>query len=246
MSDETQNQPNGVLSRRAGGTNGNGNRNGNGNGKHDSTRIMVPEEYARLHADLERASTPSRCFVVGVTSAVYGEGKTTVAMNLANTIARNSTQRVVLVDGNLRNWDLQTRLNIPPCSGLVDVLEGGEDDLMSIVKKTEMDNFTIVPAGRAAANPSRLARSPRLAEVMSTLRMVNEFIVVDLAPVLPIADTRVLARNVDGIVMVVRAGVTPREIVQRGIDAVGGDRVLGVVLNGTESAMPKWLQRYFA
>ena len=80
MSDETQNQPNGVLSRRAGGTNGNGNRNGNGNGKHDSTRIMVPEEYARLHADLERASTPSRCFVVGVTSAVYGEGKTTAPL----------------------------------------------------------------------------------------------------------------------------------------------------------------------
>lgn len=239
--EEKELQRGGMLSRFRGGTNGNGHKNGNGQG-----RIVIPEEYARLHADIERASSPSRCFVVGITSAVYGEGKTTVAMNLAGTIAQNSTQRVALVDCNLRNWDLQTRLNLPPGPGLVDILEGGEDDLTNVVQRTELENFTIVPAGRAAANPARLARSPRLSEVMNALRMANEFIVMDMAPVLPVADTRVLASWVDGVVMVVRAGVTPREIVQRAIEAVGTDRVLGVVLNGTESAMPKWMQRYFA
>lgn len=247
MSTENELQRGGPLSRfRAGAPNGNGNGNGhNGNG-HSNGRILIPEEYARLHADIERASSPSRCFVVGITSAVYGEGKTTVAMNLAGTIAQNSPQRVALVDCNLRNWDLQTRLNLPPCVGLVDILEGGEDDLATIVQKTELENFTIVPAGRAAANPSRLARSTRLVEVMSALRMSNEFIVMDMAPVLPVADTRVLAKMVDGLVMVVRAGVTPREIVQRAVETVGGDRVLGVVLNGVETAMPKFLQRYFS
>lgn len=220
----------------------NGHRNGHSNGH---ARILAPEEYARLHADLERASSPTRCFVVGVTSAVYGEGKTTVAMNLAGTMAQNSTQRVALVDANLRNWDLQTRLNLPPCAGLVDILEGAEDDLSTVVQKTELDNFTIVPAGRAAANPARMCRSPRLGEVMTALRMSNEFVVMDMAPVLPVADTRVLARTLDGVVIVARAGVTPREIVQRAIDAVGPDRVLGVVLNGVESAIPRWLQRFF-
>jgi protein-tyrosine kinase len=247
MSDEKNLSDAGFLSPVRSNGNGNGHRaNGNGNGSPTNARILIPEEYARLHADIERASSPSRCFVVGVTSSVYGEGKTTVAMNLAGTIAQNSTHRVALVDLNLRNWDLQTRLNLPPCSGLVDVLEGGEDDLTRIVQRTELENFTIVPAGRAAANPARLARSSRLVEVVSALRMSNEFIVMDMAPVLPVADTRVLAKMVDGIVMVVRAGVTPREIVSRAIDAVGNDRVLGVVLNGTEMAMPKWMQRYFA
>lgn len=227
--------------------NGNGsNGNGHKNGTNVGGRLIIPEEYARLHADLERASSPSRCFVVGVTSAVYGEGKTTVAMNLAGTIAQNSPQRVALVDANLRNWDLQTRLNLPPCVGLVDILEGGEDDLTNVIQKTELDNFTIVPAGRAAANPYRLARSPRLLEVMSALRMANEFIVMDMAPILPVADTRVLASIVDGIVMVVAAGVTPREIVQRAMDAVGNERVLGVVLNGAQTSMPKALQKYFS
>ncbi|MCC6730421.1 MAG: CpsD/CapB family tyrosine-protein kinase [Chthonomonadales bacterium] len=207
---------------------------------------LVPEEYARLHADIERAASPSRCFVVGVTSAVYGEGKTTVALNLAGTIAQNSEARVALVDFNLRNWDMQTRLNIASAPGLVDVLEGSEDDLTAIVQRTELDNLTIIPAGRAAANPSRLVRSSRLAEVVSTLRMSNDFIVLDMAPVLPVADTKSLAKHLDGIVMVVRAGVTPREIVGRAIDAVGSDKVLGVVLNGVESALPSWLHRYFS
>ena len=253
MTEESNVKRGGALARFRGGGNGNG--NGNGNGKSDpkeaaslanASRVLIPEEYARLHADIERASSPSRCFIVGVTSAVYGEGKTTVAMNLAGTIAQNSSQRVALVDCNMRNWDLQNRLNLPPCAGMVDILEGVEDDLSAIVQKTELDNFTIVPAGRAAANPSRLARSPRFLEVMNALRMTNEFVVMDMAPVLPVADTRVLTKALDGVVIVVRAGVTPREVVQRAMEAVGADRVLGVVLNGTETVMPKWLRRYFS
>ena len=207
---------------------------------------LVPEEYARLHADIERAASPSRCFVVGVTSAVYGEGKTTVALNLAGTMAQNSDARVTLVDFNLRSWDLQSRLNMAPSPGLVDVLEGTEDDLSTIIQRTEYDNLMVIPAGRGAANPARLVRSPRLTEVISTLKLSNDFIVFDMAPVLPVADTKSLAKVLDGVVMVVRAGVTPREIVQRAIDAVGNDKVLGVVLNGVESSMPKWLQQYFS
>src|SRR5436189_4954562 len=112
MSDDNKIAEAGFLSTRP---NGNGRHgNGNGGGNANSARILIPEEYARLHADIERASSPSRCFVVGVTSAVYGEGKTTVAMNLAGTIAQNSTHRVALVDLNLRNWALQTRVNLPP------------------------------------------------------------------------------------------------------------------------------------
>jgi capsular exopolysaccharide synthesis family protein len=205
----------------------------------------LPEEYAHLHADIEVASDSTQCFAVGVTSAVYGEGKTTVALNLAGTIAQNSTQRVVLVDCNLRNWDLQTRLNLPNCPGLVDIIEGEEGDLESILQPTELDNLTIVPAGCAAANPARVVRSPRLAQVLDRLRQTNSYMVVDMAPVLPVADTRVLARSLDGVVMVVRAGETPREIAARAIDMVGNDRVLGVVLNGAQSSIPTWLRRLF-
>lgn len=216
------------------------------NGALKNGASLIPEEYARLHADIERAASPARCFVVGVTSAVYGEGKTTVALNLAGTMAQNSEARVSLVDFNLRNWDMQTRLNMHSVPGLVDVLEGSEDDMSNIIQRTELDNLTIIPAGRAAANPARLVRSPRLTEVISALKLSNDFIVMDMAPVLPVADTKILARLLDGVVMVVRAGVTPREIVQRAIDAVGSDKVLGVVLNGVETAMPRWLQRYFS
>lgn len=220
----------------------------NGHDHADDTTAngLVPEEYARLHADIERISSPTRCFVVGITSAVYGEGKTTVAMNLASTIAQNSTQRVALVDCNLRNCELQTRLNLTSSQGLVNVLDGDIDDLETVIYRTELDNFTVIPAGRVASNPSRLARSNRLVEVMHALRSRNEFMVVDMGPVLPVAETRVLARSLDGIVMVVRSGVTPRDVVKRAIDTIGNERVLGVVLNGTETYMPRWLQRFFS
>ncbi|MEP6756415.1 MAG: CpsD/CapB family tyrosine-protein kinase [Chthonomonadales bacterium] len=211
-----------------------------------NSRTLVPEEYARLHADIERAANPARCFVVGVTSAVYGEGKTTVAMNLATTMAQNSEARVTLVDFNLRNWDLQTRLNLDHSVGLVDVLEGAEDDLNAVVMPTELHNLFVVPAGRAASNPARLVRSARLAQVMTGLKQRNDFIVMDMAPILPVADTKSIAKLLDGVVMVVRAGVTPREIVGRAMEAVGPDKVLGVVLNGVGTAMPRWLQRYFS
>ncbi|HSV73828.1 MAG TPA: CpsD/CapB family tyrosine-protein kinase [Chthonomonadales bacterium] len=207
---------------------------------------IVTEEYARLHADIERAASPAHCFVVGVTSAVYGEGKTTVAMNLAGTIAQNSQARVTLVDCNLRNWGVQERLNIADTAGLVDILEGAEDDLTNVLHRTDLDNLAILPSGRQAGNPSRLVRSPRLGELMSALRMSNDFVVVDLPPVLPVADTRTLTRFVDGVVLVVRAGITPRDVAARAMGAVGTDKVLGVVLNGVESAMPQWLQRYFS
>ncbi len=211
----------------------------------------APEQYERIHTEIERAAGPSRCFVVGVTSAVYGEGKTTVAMNLAVTIARNSPGRVALVDLNLRNRDLQSRLDLAPCAGIVELVEDEEegrrrpDDmgLSGVVHKTELENFTILPAGRRSANPARLARSPRLGEVIGALRAANELVVIDMAPVLPVTDTRILSRLLDGVVMVVRAGVTPREIVARAIETVGEDRVLGVVLNGAEPTMPNWLNR---
>ncbi|HLV81198.1 MAG TPA: CpsD/CapB family tyrosine-protein kinase [Chthonomonadaceae bacterium] len=208
-------------------------------------RPLLPEEYAHLHAEVEVASGPAQCFAVGVTSALYGEGKTTVAMNLAGTIAQNSTQRVVLVDCNLRNWDLQTRLNLPNCPGLVDIVEGEEGDLENILQPTELDNLTIVPAGCAAANPARVVRSPRLAQALDRLRQGNSYMVVDMAPVLPVADTRVLARSLDGVVLVVRAGETPRELAARAIEMIGSDRVLGVVLNGAQSSVPDWLKRLF-
>src|SRR5207237_5488784 len=123
---------------------------------------------------------------------------------------------------------------LPTVTGLVDILEGVEDDLSSIVQRTELENLNIIPAGRAAANPARLVRSARLAEVIGALKHTNDFIVLDMSPVLPVADTKSVAKLLDGVVMVVRAGITPREIVGRAIETVGTDKVLGVVLNGVD------------
>jgi len=82
-------------------------------------------------------------------------------------------------------------------------------------------------------------------EFMNEMRMRYDFVIFDMAPILPVADARVLSSVVDEIIIVVRAGITPREIVSRAIETIGSDRVHGVVLNGTETSMPRFLQRYF-
>lgn len=210
------------------------------------SRALVREEYAQLHADIERAANPARCFVVGVTSAGYGEGKTTVALNLAGTMAQNSEARITLIDCNLRNRGMQNQLSLPDAVGLVDLLETDEYDLSAIVQRTDRDNLCIVPAGRAAQNPAYLARSPRLTEVINAFKMTSDFLILDLAPVLPVADTKTLSRLLDGVVMVVRSGVTSRRVAGRAIETIGSDKVLGVVLNGVERSMPRWLRRFFS
>ncbi len=209
-----------------------------------ASQMPGADEYARLHAEIEKSAVYGGCFVVGVTSAVYGEGKTTVAINLAGSIAEDSERRVALVDLNLRSCDLQMQLKLPPCVGMVDFLEG-DCDLSQIVHRTESERLTIVPAGSVASTPGRLARSSRLAEAMAELRRANDYLIVDLAPVLPITDARLIGRHMDGFVMVVRAGSTPREIVSRAIDTLDRASVIGVILNRTEPPIPKWLQRHF-
>ena len=107
----------------------------------------------------------------------------------------------------MRNWDLQTRLNRPAVTGLVDILEGMEDDLSAVVQRTELDNLNIIPAGQAAKNQARLVRASRLVELVAALKHANDFIVLDISPVLPVADTKSLPKLLDGVVMVVRAGI---------------------------------------
>ena len=85
-----------------------------------------------------------------------------------------------------------------------------------------------------------------LQAVINAFKMTSDFLILDLAPVLPVADTKSLARLLDGVVIVVRSGVTSRRVAGRAIETIGSDKVLGVVLNGVERSMPRWLRRFFS
>ncbi|MDR3709366.1 MAG: CpsD/CapB family tyrosine-protein kinase [Capsulimonadaceae bacterium] len=212
-----------------------------------------------MSALAEEGLEQDRPFVLGISSAVPGEGKTTTAMHLAVTMARNSYKRVCLMDfslSQLPDGDLGSRLRLydadvalpdggkhpsGPIHGIIDVLEEASHTVTTY-QMVEPDNLTIVPAGRPAARPARNARSPRILQLLSSARHVFDVIIVDLPAVSTEYATPIM-RYLDGVMLVVHSGATPRQMVLQAIELVGREKVLGVALNRYRTSVPDWLTR---
>ncbi len=216
----------------------------------------TPAEFSHLYAALERQAPGigeiagldtdmlgrAGSYVLGVTSAVGGEGKTTIALHLAMTIARDTFKKVCLLDMSLGGSDLAARLGMPSTGeGVVGVLEES-GTVVPTLQLTGCDNLVIIPAGRAPVNAAKLARSPRVEQLISSARFAFDVVVVDLPPVS--SDNALpLVKATDGVLVVVRAGATPQAVVSRALDMLGRDKVLGVTLNRLPSPRPRWGRR---
>lgn len=215
-----------------------------------STRVeKTPAEFAHLYAALERqapglgevlglgtdAAGTSSPYVLGVTSAARGEGKTTVALHLAMTIARDTFKKVCLLDMSLGGSDLAARLGMPASGeGVVSVLEAS-GTIVPTLQLTGCDNLVIIPAGKTPANAAKLARSPRVEQLLVSARFAFDVVIVDL-PAVSTDNAGPLVKAMDGVLLVVHAGATPQAVVSRALDMVGRDKVLGVTLNRMPSA----------
>ncbi|HEY3329958.1 MAG TPA: CpsD/CapB family tyrosine-protein kinase [Capsulimonadaceae bacterium] len=199
-----------------------------------------------------------RPYVLGVSSAVQGEGKTTTAIHLAITMAQNSYKRICLMDFSLAQTvegDLAHRLGLyvnrsvaeaaprpsGPTRGIVDVLEETSHSV-STFQLSEPDNLTIIPAGRPSLRPARCARSPRVPQLISSARHVFDVIIVDM-PAIATEYATPMMRYLDGVMLVVYSGTTPRQMVQQAIEVVGREKVVGVALNRYKTNVPGWLMR---
>ncbi len=221
-----------------------------------------PSELA-LNAMAEEGLSQDRPYVLGVTSSVQGEGKTTAALHLAVAMAKNSFKRICLMDFSLDSdglGDVGDRLGLypkdateydsedgsaegarpQPC-GIIDILEERGTALSSF-QMADPENLTVVPAGKGAFRPARLARSPRVKQIIASARHAFDVIIVDL-PAVSTENALPLARHMDGVMIVVHSGATPRDVVQRAVETLGRDRVVGVAMNRHSSSIPDWLAR---
>ena len=179
-------------------------------------------------------------YVLGVTSAASGEGKTTIALHLALSAARSSTKKVCLIDLSLGEDTLCQRLGVlPPEQGVINVLEE-KDQTLTTLKLSGSDDLVIMPSGRAPVNAAKLARSSRVAELIVAARQNFDIIVVDM-PSVSSENAAPLSAHTDGVLMVACAGLTPKTAIQRSMDALGRKKVLGVVLNRVRISTPKWI-----
>lgn len=177
-----------------------------------------------------------------VTSAVPNEGKTTVACRLAAALARSSA-RVLLVDGDLRHPGVHRALGLTPHSGLADWLEH-RVELPSVLRQIQPHGFFYLPSGEARSNPGELLRQAAFAEFLTATAATFDWVVVDSPPLGPFVDAHHLATLVDGVLVVLRCGVTPRTALEQISTSLERVFVAGVVLNETKDRNRSYYQYY--
>jgi len=179
-----------------------------------------------------------------ITSTVPEEGKSLVSANVALTLARKKPQSVLLVDGDMRRPVLAREFGIQGSPGLSEWLLGSSMQLPSILS-IDPAGLCFLPAGRPPENPLELMQSGRLAELLERLTSSFDWILVDSPPVLPLGDTSVWTRLADGVLLVVREGVTRKRELQRGLEALDKSKLLGTLLNScTNVDHGNYYQRY--
>lgn len=181
---------------------------------------------------------------IGVTSAVPGEGVTDVALQLSSTLARSGVGQVCHLDMSLTGEGLAGRVGLPDARyGLSGVLEEREAAVVSF-GCLECEELQFVPGGPPAANPGRAARAARANQTLELARERFDRTIVEL-PALSTGNVPPLAESLDGVILVVCAGVTPRDLVGAALSRLAPEQVMGVVLNRIELVGPRWIMRKF-
>lgn len=217
--------------------------------------LVVVHEPASVVAEAFRALRTAVLFsaaaetprVLLVTSAGAGEGKTVSSLNLATTLA-DAGARVCVVDVDLRRPACHRALRLSNERGLSTVLSG-QAALDDVLRSLEAPRLDVLTAGPTPPNPAEMVGSARMRALLQTLRERYDFVVLDSPPTLPVTDSVVLARDADGVVLVVKGHDTPRELARRARDLLvaSGAHLLGAVVNNVDLGWGDlgYYQRYY-
>ncbi|MBW1962336.1 MAG: polysaccharide biosynthesis tyrosine autokinase [Deltaproteobacteria bacterium] len=200
-----------------------------------SPKSSASESYRGIRTGILFSSADSSPQVLMVTSATLDEGKTSCSANLGIIMAQGGS-RVLLLDCDMRRPRLHHLFELQRESGMSNFLVGS-GELEGIIRKTPIKNLDVIPCGPVPPNPSEILGSNRMRNLIKTLRNQYQRIIIDTPPVTAVTDSMVLVPMVDGVLVVIRAGVTPRQVVQNGIDQLRSinARILGAVLNGVRT-----------
>ena len=206
---------------------------------------LVAEQFKVAATRLTLMVAERKNTVVVVTSAVKDEGKSAAAVNLAYVLAQDLGKVTVLIDGDLKNPTLDAYAGVASEPGLTDLLQETEPLDRCLQRLGELPLW-IMPTGRALDRPVELSKISRLDAIISELRNRYEYIILDAPPILPLADMNVLGGMADVLVMVIRAGSTPQEAVQRALNSLKPKSQVGVVLTCVQAeGMPYYIRNYY-
>lgn len=199
----------------------------------------IATELRRLYHNARKSvnGVPPTSFLV--TSSNRGEGKSMIASNLAVTIAGFPKKKIVIIDADLRRPRIHQVFGLNCNDGLKECLESSIDP-MKVVKSTELPNLQVITAGSRSNTPGKLFESEVLSEMLKKVSFYYDVVIVDSAPVLAVSDTLFLCSEIDAVMFVVLAGVTPREVATRSRNVLldSNAYIAGVVLNNASGVLP--------
>lgn len=199
---------------------------------HTEKDSAATEAFRLLSVRLRHIRKDRTLSKVLITSTVPSEGKSTVAANLACALATSRGEKVLLLEADIRRPSLTETFRLSDHLGLCDWLQN-KSTLLEGIYRLDGPGFWILPAGRVAANPLALLQSPRLSLALDELQRWFDWIIIDTPPILPLADTSVVSKMADGILLVTRRGKTEKKLMERGIEAIEKSKLLGAVLNSS-------------
>jgi capsular exopolysaccharide synthesis family protein len=197
-----------------------------------SPQSLAAEQYRSLRTRISRAENGRAVRAIIVTSPSKGDGKSLTAANLSLTMAQEYQQRVLLIDADLRRPALHQLFGIAETPGLTDVLMGGATLDEALVPVPD-HHLTLLPSGVPASHPAELLGSAAMRRTLDAVRTRFDRVILDMPPVSPLADVNVVAAMADGVLMIVRAGVTSKPAIERALSGLDTSKVLGLVLNET-------------
>lgn len=210
---------------------------------HPKDPIVEQFRALRTHICLHERTCDLK--TIGITSSSNREGKTIISVNLSVVLAQDLGKPVLLVDCNLRRPSVNTLLGISNDKGLTEILSGriGLDEALV---RTDIKNLSVLTAGQLPESPAELLGSKKMADLLTELKSKFSVVILDLPSIIHYADPRIVGPMMDGVAIVVRAGVTRREAVTRaeGILKSVGCNLLGYILTGIEYYIPDYIHRH--
>ena len=169
-----------------------------------------------------------------ITSPLPGDGKSTIALNLATALAEGGKRRVLLIEADLYHPTLGEKLGLQTGSGFAECL-AVDADPWAAIRRLEPVQWYFLPAGKTRTNPTELLQSGAVPRVLQKLAHSFDWILIDTPPITPLTDSVSLVKHSDASLLVVRADRTPQAAIEEALSRLGPKHVLGIVLNGAES-----------
>jgi len=209
---------------------------------HSEPRSAGADRFRLVQMRLRHLQTAKKLKNLLITSPLPGDGKSTVSLNLAATLAEKGKRSVLLLEADVYRPSILQKLDLRPWPGLTECIESKGDPMLSI-RRIDPLGFYLLPAGHPTEGGNFL-QTAFSAQLMEGLASTFRWILVDSPPTTPMAEILALKAQTDGTLLVARAGATPREAIEESTQILGRDNIVGIILNGVEGITHSYSKYY--